>query len=150
MDALEQEVLRLRAEGDRLNQVATNWKKCAVALVNSRGKQVLNIHHISQFGPGIFLWSVSSSDLDLTIADPAFFMSHEYQWQAYSQQALMYPSLDMIPHINIEDASEEFLLRNCKPTPNVLDLMLANELLLSLRKCHSHAGRDGVDQPRLC
>ncbi|PTB67750.1 hypothetical protein BBK36DRAFT_1168125 [Trichoderma citrinoviride] len=112
MDALEQEVLRLRAEGDRLNQVATNWKKCAVALVNSRGKQVLNIHHISQFGPGIFLWSVSSSDLDLTTADPAFFMSHEYQWQAYSQQALMYPSLDMIPHINIEDASEEFLLRN--------------------------------------
>ncbi|KAH0494611.1 hypothetical protein TgHK011_001227 [Trichoderma gracile] len=112
MDALEQEVLRLRAEGDRLNQIADNWKKCAVALVNSRGKPVLNIHHISQFGPGIFLWSVSSSNLDMSIADPAFSMSHEYQWQAYLQQALMYPSLDMIPHINIEDASEEFLLRN--------------------------------------
>lgn len=113
MDALEQEVLRLRAEGDRLNQIATNWKKCALALVGSSDTPVLNIHHISQFGPGIFLWSVSSSDTDVVLDDPALIMSHEYQWQAYHQQAMVYPSLDMIPHINIEDASEEFLLRNC-------------------------------------
>ncbi|KAL7949763.1 hypothetical protein V8C42DRAFT_220584 [Trichoderma barbatum] len=112
MDALEQEVLRLRAEGDRLNQIATNWKKCAVALINSGNTPVLNIHHISQFGPGIFLWSVSSSDVDMTLDDSALFVSHEYQWQAYQQQAMIYPSMDMIPHINIEDASEEFLLRN--------------------------------------
>lgn len=113
MNALEQEVLRLRAEGDRLNQIAVNWKKCALALVSSVDTPVLNIHHISQFGPGIFLWSVSSSDADMGVIDPAFLLSHEYQWQAYQQQAMIYPSLDMIPHINIEDASEEFLLRNC-------------------------------------
>ncbi|KAK4062478.1 transcriptional regulator family: Fungal Specific TF [Trichoderma aggressivum f. europaeum] len=112
MDALEQEVLRLRAEGDRLNQIATNWKKCVVALVNSGNTPVLNIHHISQFGPGIFLWSVSSSSVEITIDDPALFMTHEYQWPAYQQQSMIYPSMDMIPHINIEDASEEFLLRN--------------------------------------
>ncbi|KAL7929220.1 hypothetical protein V8C35DRAFT_201013 [Trichoderma chlorosporum] len=112
MDALEQEVLRLRAEGDRLNQIATNWKKCAVALINSGNTPILNVHHISQFGPGIFLWSVSSSDVDMAIDSPALFTSHEYQWQAYHQQPMIYPSLDMIPHINIEDASEEFLLRN--------------------------------------
>lgn len=112
MDALEQEVLRLRAEGDRLNQIATNWKKCAVALVNSGNTPVLNLNHISQFGPGIFLWSVSSSSVEITLDSPAFFMSDEYQWPAYQQQSMIYPSLDMIPHINIEDASEEFLLRN--------------------------------------
>lgn len=113
MDALEQEVLRLRAEGDRLNQIATNWKKCAVALINTGNTPVLDIHQISQFGPGIFLWSVSSSDADMNISHPALLMSYEYQWQAYQQQSMIYPSLDMIPHINIEDASEEFLLRNC-------------------------------------
>jgi hypothetical protein len=114
MNALEQEVLRLRGEGDRLNQIATNWKKCAMALVSSVDTPVLNIHQISQFGPGIFLWSVSSSEEDVPASDSPLILSHEYQWQVYQQQAMIYPSLDMLPHINIEDASEVFLLRNCR------------------------------------
>lgn len=118
MNALEQEVLRLRAEGDRLNGIATNWKKCVLALVATADAPVLNIHQLSQFGPGIFLWSVSNANevasLTPSDMDVSLILDSAYQWQAYQQQPMLYPSLDMLPLINIEDASEEFLLRNCK------------------------------------
>lgn len=116
MNALEQEVLRLRAEGERLNGIATNWKRCVMALVTTTDAPALNIYQLSQFGPGIFLWSVSNPNqaVNITSTDASLILSNEYQWQAYQQQPMIYPSLDMLPHINIEDASEEFLLRNCK------------------------------------
>ncbi|KAL6910086.1 hypothetical protein GGI43DRAFT_826 [Trichoderma evansii] len=114
MNALEQEVLRLRAEGDRLNGIATDWKKCVMALVTTTDAPALNINQLSQFGPGIFLWSVSSSSQggNITSSDTSLIIGSQYQWQAYQLQPMIYPSLDMLPHINIEDASEEFLLRN--------------------------------------
>lgn len=116
MNALEQEVLRLRAEGDRLNGIATNWKKCVIALVTTTEAPALNINQLSQFGPGIFLWSVSSPNqgANMVAGDASLILGSQYQWQVYQQQPMIYPSLDMLPHINIEDASEEFLLRNCK------------------------------------
>ncbi|KAH8130484.1 hypothetical protein LI328DRAFT_153130 [Trichoderma asperelloides] len=114
MNALEQEVLRLRAEGERLNGIATNWKRCVMALVATTDAPALNIYQLSQFGPGIFLWSVSNPNqaVNITSTDASLILSNEYQWQAYQQQPMIYPSLDMLPHINIEDASEESLLRN--------------------------------------
>ncbi|EHK49310.1 hypothetical protein TRIATDRAFT_92385 [Trichoderma atroviride IMI 206040] len=114
MNALEQEVLRLRAEGERMNGIATNWKKCVLALVATADAPVLNIHQLSQFGPGIFLWSVSNPNQAASMApsDASLLLGSLYQWQVYQQQPMIYPSLDMLPHINIEDASEEFLLRN--------------------------------------
>lgn len=116
MNALEQEVLRLRAEGDRLNGIAANWKKCVLALVATADEPVLNIHQLLQFGPGIFLWSVSNLNQATSMfsGDISLLLGSPYQWQTYQQQLMLYPSLDMLPHINIEDASEEFLLRNCK------------------------------------
>lgn len=116
MNALEQEVLRLRADGDRLNGIATNWKKCVLALVATADAPVLNIHQLSQFGPGIFLWSVSNPNTVASMApsDASLLLGSPYQWQVYQQQPMIYPSLGMLPYINIEDASEEFLLRNCK------------------------------------
>ncbi|PTB43704.1 hypothetical protein M441DRAFT_136082 [Trichoderma asperellum CBS 433.97] len=114
MNALEQEVQRLRAEGERLNGIATNWKRCVMALVATTDAPALNIYQLSQFGPGIFLWSVSNPNqaVNVTSTDASLILSNEYQWQAYQQQPMVYPSLHMLPHINIEDASEEFLLRN--------------------------------------
>lgn len=122
MNALEQEVLRLRAEGDRLNGIATNWKKCVMALVTTTDAPALNFNQLSQFGPGIFLWSVSSPSqgVNMTSSDTTLILGDQYQWQVYQQQSMIYPSLDMLPYINIEDASEEFLLRNCKRPCGIL------------------------------
>ena len=56
MSSLEQEVARLRTNAAQMDEIATNWKKCALALAGPTIQSFAQNLENFPFGPGILFW----------------------------------------------------------------------------------------------
>ncbi|GAD91484.1 conserved hypothetical protein [Paecilomyces variotii No. 5] len=63
MDALEAEITRLRAEATQVNEIASNWKRCALALAGPAFASAVEDCGIAQLEPGLFIWFIPSNPL---------------------------------------------------------------------------------------
>lgn len=98
MNALEEEVLRLRERESSLNEEAIYWKQCALAVIGS--KQISGVGNF-QLGPGLFLWTVSNFNDPLS--------------QLLSRpQSPIYSSTTAMSQLTARDALPHTLLQNCE------------------------------------
>ena len=61
MNALEDEVLRLRVEGEHLDRLAANWKRCTLVLIGPSAVASFGMQQPRQLSPGLFIWTVTGS-----------------------------------------------------------------------------------------
>lgn len=100
MNALEEEVLRLRERESALNEVASYWKQRALTAINRNNLSSIGIQNL-QFGPGMFLWAVSDS-----------FTQSQYLFP--SPQPPIHSSTTTFSQLAVHDALLNTLLQNCE------------------------------------
>ncbi|KAI9687646.1 MAG: hypothetical protein M1820_010427 [Bogoriella megaspora] len=61
MDALEQEVARLRTSETRLDKITKDWRQCAVGLIGPAKATPIRKSLAGQEGPGSWIWTNSAS-----------------------------------------------------------------------------------------
>lgn len=112
MDALEEEILRLRTEKDRLNEVAANWKRCAVALLGAEQTVYESIQSTLNFEPGVFIWMVPSPSENVA---PDMGRQQQQITEPQSQQLLSINSYaEHLSLLGFHSKSAFALLQNCK------------------------------------
>jgi hypothetical protein len=123
MNALEEEVLRLRAEKDYLNEVAANWKRCTLALLSAEQAAGSSSRPPLHLGPGVFFWMVSgvSEDWPLESEQPQLQIT-----KSQSQEQSFTNSLtNHLSELGLEGELAAALLQNCRlEIPFVIGLVI--------------------------
>jgi hypothetical protein len=114
MTALESEIQRLRNTVASLNQVSSDWKRCAVVLVGPPKNAPPQNRWTGRIGPGVFIWKVPDV-LSVDGVDFADFSSEQLSRLLLPSEAIAHFSYATIPPpIETYDATTRELLLNCE------------------------------------
>lgn len=122
MSGLEDEVLRLRADGVKLNEIAQNWKRCATALLGPERRTSLDDHEASRFELGSFLWLASSPPSN----GRTLLQMKEHLWPPWERHVPV--GMSVSSQLGFHGEWEFTLLQNCMPIPKITIWTTANRI----------------------